>query len=63
MEVLSTFKERYGLEEITVTADAAMLSSKNIQALEEAGFHYIIGSRIAKTPYQMANTPERRASS
>ena len=54
MEVLSTFKERYDLEEITVTADAAMLSSKNIQALEDAGYHYIIGSRIAKTPYQIA---------
>lgn len=54
MEVLETFKGRYGLEDVTVTADAAMLSSKNIQALEDAGYHYIIGSRIAKTPYEIA---------
>jgi hypothetical protein len=54
MEVLGTFKDRHGLDEITVTADAAMLSSKNVQLLEEAGFHYIIGSRIAKTPYEIA---------
>ena len=54
MEVLDAFKARYGLDELTVTADAAMLSSKNIQALEDMGYHYIIGSRIAKTPYEIA---------
>ena len=54
MEVLDAFKARCGLDEVTVTADAAMLSSKNIQTLEDAGFHYIIGSRIAKTPYDIA---------
>jgi transposase len=54
MEVLDAFKVRHGLDEITVTADAAMLSSKNVQALEDMGYHYIIGSRIAKTPYEIA---------
>lgn len=54
MEVLDGFKDRYGLDEMTVTADAAMLSSASIQALEDAGYHYIIGSRIAKTPYEIA---------
>lgn len=53
MEVLFDFKSRHGLDEITVTADAAMLSSANINALEEMGYHYIIGSRIAKTPYEI----------
>jgi len=53
MEVLDAFRERYGIADITVTADAAMLSSKNIQALEDSGYHYIIGSRIAKTPYEI----------
>lgn len=54
MEVLDSFRARYGLDEMTVTADAAMLSSGNIQALEDAGYHYVIGSRIAKTPYEIA---------
>ena len=54
IEVLSAFKLRHGLEKITVTADAAMLSSKNVQALEDMGFHYVIGSRIAKTPHEIA---------
>ncbi|MDZ7837329.1 MAG: transposase [Actinomycetota bacterium] len=44
IEVLSAFKQRHGLDEITVTADAAMLSSKNVQALEDMGYHYVIGS-------------------
>jgi hypothetical protein len=30
-----------------------MLSSTNINALEEMGYHYIIGSRLAKTPYEI----------
>jgi len=53
MEVLEAFKARYGLKDMTVTADAAMLSSANISALESAGFHYVIGSRLAKTPYEI----------
>jgi len=54
IEVLGAFKERHGLDEITVTADAAMLSSANILTLEDMGYHYIIGSRIAKCPYEAA---------
>jgi transposase len=54
IEVLSAFRLRHGLGEITVTADAAILSSKNVQALEDMGYHYVIGSRIAKTPHEIA---------
>jgi hypothetical protein len=49
--VLKGFKERHGLENITVTADAAMLSAGNIEILERLGYHYIIGSKLSKTPY------------
>lgn len=38
---------------ITVTADAGMLSAKNLQKLEEAGFSFIVGSRLNKTPYEI----------
>jgi hypothetical protein len=51
--VLATFRERHKLDNITVTADAAMLSSGNIAELEQLGYHYIIGSRLAKTPYEI----------
>ena len=53
LPVLRAFKERHGLENITVTADAAMLSAGNIEVLESLGYHYIIGSRLAKTPYEI----------
>lgn len=53
IEVLSAFKARHPHAQITVTADAAMLSSKNITELEELGYHYIIASRIAKVPYEI----------
>ena len=54
MEVLLSFRGRYGEGPITVTADAAMLSSRNIAELEAAGYDYIIGSRIAKCPFEIA---------
>lgn len=53
LPVLSGFRERHKLDNITVTADAAMLSAGNISELEQLGYHYIIGSRIAKTPYEI----------
>jgi len=51
--VLAGFKERHGLSNITVTADAAMLSASNIEVLERLGYHYIIGSKLTKTPYEI----------
>ena len=53
LPVLAAFKDRHGLKNITVTADAAMLSSGNIEMLESLGYHYIIGSRLTKTPYEI----------
>lgn len=52
--VLRSFSERHGLGDITVVADAAMLSGGNLTALEELGYRYIVGSRLAKTPYEIA---------
>jgi hypothetical protein len=51
--VLQAFKTRHNLKDITVTADAAMLSSGNLGALEELGYTYIVGSRISKCPYEI----------
>jgi len=51
--VLAGFKERHGLKDITVTADAAMFSAGNIEVLEQLGYHYVVGSRLTKTPYEI----------
>jgi transposase len=37
-----------------VVADAGMLSAANLNALEDAGFAFIVGSRISKAPYDLA---------
>ena len=52
--VLRSFALRHGLQDITVVADAAMLSGGNLAELEKMGYHYIVASRLAKTPYEIA---------
>lgn len=53
--VITDFCQRHQLSahHLTITADAGMLSAGNLIELETAGFSFIVGSRIAKTPYQI----------
>jgi hypothetical protein len=44
---------------MVVVADAGMLSAGNLNALEDAGFSFIVGSRISKAPYDLAEHFER----
>ena len=45
--------------DIIVVADAGMLSAANLLALEQAGFRFIVGSKISKAPYDLADHFER----
>jgi transposase len=54
LPVLRAFRERHGLIGMVVVADAGMLSAGNLNALEDAGFSFIVGSRITKAPYDLA---------
>ena len=54
LPVMDTFKKLRGLKDITVVADAAMLSSKNLAELDKSGYTYIVGSRMHKIPYDIA---------
>lgn len=54
--VLDAFRERHQVDDMLVVADAGMLSWVNIQALEEAGYQYIVGSRNSKAPMDLAKT-------
>jgi hypothetical protein len=58
--VLQAFQERHGISDMVVVADAGMLSAGNLLALEEAGFAFIVGSRISKAPYDRAQHFQRR---
>jgi len=53
--VLTTFGERHQITDMVVVADAGMLSAANLNALEDAGFCFIVGSRITKAPYDLAD--------
>src|SRR5665811_1064553 len=57
--VLTAFQERHGVTDMVVVADAGMLSAANLNALEDAGFTFIVGSRLVKAPYDLADHFER----
>jgi len=56
---LPAFAKRHGVTDLVVVADAGMLSAANLNALEDAGFSFIVGSRITKAPYDLAEHFER----
>lgn len=57
---MEAFKKQHNLESITVVADAGMLSQKNLDALAAAGYTYIVGSKMYKIPYDIAEYKKTR---
>lgn len=57
--VLDSFRARHQVDDLVVVADAGMLSAANLNALEDVGFRFIVGSRISKAPYDLAAHFER----
>jgi transposase len=53
LPVINEFRQRHNLKDIVVVADAAMMSAKNLQALSEAGYRYIVASRLHRIPYDI----------
>jgi len=51
LPTLQAFMTAHRLTDITVVADAGMLSEANMKAIEAAGLGFILGNRIAHTPY------------
>ena len=52
--VLQAFAAAYNLPQVTVVADAGMMSEANCKQLEDAGLTFIVGARIPDVPYQVA---------
>ncbi|QPL06506.1 IS1634 family transposase [Actinomyces respiraculi] len=50
---IEAFKQRAGAEHLVVVADAGMLSSANLQALDQAGYGFIVGARQTKAPLDL----------
>jgi hypothetical protein len=51
--IIEQFKARHGIEHMVVVADAGMLSAKNLTALDNAGYRFIVGSRQTKAPIDL----------
>ncbi|MGV9713338.1 IS1634 family transposase [Gordonia sp. NPDC003424] len=51
MPTLRAFMAAYDLEDVTVVADAGMISAANKEAIEVAGLSFILGERIPTIPY------------
>lgn len=48
--VIKAFKKKYNIKNITVVADAAMISLENINNLKAAKIDYIVGARLGNLP-------------
>lgn len=51
--VIEQFKARHGITDLVVVADAGMLSAANLNALEDAGCTFIVGSKQTRVPYDL----------
>ncbi|GAB3043112.1 hypothetical protein GCM10027079_04250 [Sediminivirga luteola] len=54
MPIVKAFQARHGLSDMVVVADAGMLSAGNLDVIDEAGLRFIVGSRQAKAPRDLA---------
>ena len=46
INALEKLKEKYGVKEAVIVADSGLLSEKNIKAVKESGYQYILGARL-----------------
>jgi len=54
LPVITSFMAAHRLREVTVVADAGMVSAANQAAIEAAGLTFILGARIPDMPYVVA---------
>lgn len=52
--MIKAFQDRHGVTDMVVAADAGMLSAQNLKELDAAGLRFIVGSRQAKAPHDLA---------
>ena len=57
--VIRDFIKRNNVEELTVVADAAMISSENVRQFTENSINYIVGARLANTSSGLLDTIDK----
>lgn len=58
--VILEFKSKHRIENLTVVADAAMISRENVAALKRAGLNYIVGARLGNASLSTIKDISRR---
>jgi transposase len=53
---LEKLKDKYGVKEAVIVADSGLLSEKNIRAVKESGYQYILGARLKNLSKDWQNT-------
>lgn len=53
LPTIKSFMAAHQLADVTIVADAGMVSEANREAIEDADLSYIIGARIPEEPYQV----------
>jgi hypothetical protein len=51
LPTIQSFMNAHRLPDVTVVADAGMISAANQKAIEDAGLSFILGARIPEVPY------------
>jgi hypothetical protein len=54
LPVITSFMAAHQLPDVTVVADAGMISEDNQKAIEDAGLSFILGTRIPEEPHAIA---------
>jgi hypothetical protein len=54
LPTIRSFMDAHRLADVTVVADAGMISAANQKAIEAAGLSFILGARISDVPYVVA---------
>jgi len=55
LPIIDAFKEKYHFEQVTIVADAGLLSKTNIDELQAKQYPYILGARIKNEPLSIKN--------
>lgn len=59
MPTLTAFMKAHTLTDVTIVADAGMISAANKKAIEDAGLSFILGDKMPSIPYQISKWHKR----
>lgn len=60
LPVIESFIKKHEVQNFTVVADAAMISAANIEALQKAKIHYIVGARLGNISHQLLEDIDKK---